>query len=830
MYLKRLDITGFKSFAAKTTFNLEPGLTAIVGPNGSGKSNLADAIRWALGEQAKNQLRLKSSQELVFAGTRGRPRASLAEVSLLLDNSDDRMEVRAAEVELSRRLYRSGETEFQLNRQPIKLQDAHQLLIQAGFGPNSYTIIAQGTIDSFILATPAERKLLFEEASGIRQYELRREKAVRKLEVTDANLTRINDILSELQPRLKDLERTMAAVRERESLQAQLEHQRAVIIVTAESTLPRQKQKLQQLLKQQSSLILKLQQGIKGLESKQADLSKHQTNFNNERLVASKRLHVLEGDRDQLSNDISVKRAELRYVEERAEVIAALNQQVGDIENQIKTARNQLAKIAKNHETSKLNETVSQQTLNRLTANVTSAQNKLNRIRQKFDDTGRHEYLQSALALVKHLSRQLSQEPANHQELKLLVYKTGRLLSLATGGQSQLLADLKKLQLDLTSIMKARDEAHEAHAKIVIKLRSIELDQTYAESRLAGLEDQHSALQSSIKEQPKLDPKIITNRQRELTELEARLRKTTNQLHDQRAMVSDSQPAGDPQAIFALAAELEATRTELVKARSRYDQISEELHQLSLISKHYQTKAKSWFRGPLPSPEVSDQDLQELERQAELLESRLTSSAAADSEVIEEFAQVKQRHDYLTEQLLDLRTAQADIGGIIGQLEALIKTKFEEAFAAISSNFNTYFTSLFSGGRAVLTLKQDSDGVYGIEIKAVPPGKRVEALASLSGGERSLTGIALLAAILKVNPSPFVVLDEVDAALDEANSLRLAQILSQIAKQTQLIVITHNRTTMQAAHALFGVTMDECQVSRVLSLKLQDAHALAPAE
>ncbi len=207
MYLKQLTITGFKSFAHKTVLAFEPGISAVVGPNGSGKSNVADAVRWVLGEQSTCSLRTKKGEEVIFAGTEKRAKASMAEVSLLLDNADNAVDLDFSEIELSRRLYRSGESEYRLNGRKVTLRDIQNLLIQAGFGPNSYSVIGQGMIDQLILASPAERKLLFDEASGIRGYELKREQALRKLAATDLNLERVHDILSELEPRLKTLER-----------------------------------------------------------------------------------------------------------------------------------------------------------------------------------------------------------------------------------------------------------------------------------------------------------------------------------------------------------------------------------------------------------------------------------------------------------------------------------------------------------------------------------------------------------------------------------------------------------------------------------------------
>jgi chromosome segregation protein len=216
--LRRLQITGFKSFGAKTTLEFERGVTAIVGPNGSGKSNLADAVRWVLGEQHKAKLRLQDRDEVIFAGTATKSPASFAEVALIFDNADGSLPIDLTEVEISRRLYRSGESEYRLAGKTARLSDITEMLVHAGVSPSSYTVIGQGMIDGFLVSSPAERKSLFDEAAGIRGPELGRETAMRKLAATATNLARLRDIATELQPRLEALERVAGTAGEQHEL------------------------------------------------------------------------------------------------------------------------------------------------------------------------------------------------------------------------------------------------------------------------------------------------------------------------------------------------------------------------------------------------------------------------------------------------------------------------------------------------------------------------------------------------------------------------------------------------------------------------------------
>src|SRR6185436_15053370 len=222
MYLKRLELQGFKSFAAKTVLDFDPGLTAVVGPNGSGKSNLADALRWVMGEQSLKLLRGKKSEDVIFAGSDKKSKLSFAEVALTFDNKDRKIPLEYSEVVITRRLYRNGESEYLINNQRARLLDVVDALMRSGFGATNYAVIGQGTIDQMILAGPAEVKNLIEEASGVKPYYIKREKTLRRLDTTSENLSRVSELLAEIEPRLRSLRRQAKRMEERESIAKEL--------------------------------------------------------------------------------------------------------------------------------------------------------------------------------------------------------------------------------------------------------------------------------------------------------------------------------------------------------------------------------------------------------------------------------------------------------------------------------------------------------------------------------------------------------------------------------------------------------------------------------
>lgn len=823
MFLRRLTINGFKSFANKTVLEFEPGISAVVGPNGAGKSNVADAVRWVLGEQSVKLMRAKKGEEVIFAGTEKRAKASLAEVSLLLDNGDGGLGLDFSEIELVRRLYRSGESEYRLNGRKASLRDIQHLLIQAGFGTDSYAVIGQGMIDQLILASPAERKLLFDQASGIRGFELNREKASRKLEATDANLVRVRDILAELEPRLATLKKSATAAAERQQLADELISVRAQYITAAQSHYNVDKLAAKQKMVKLEEQITASQATVNALEQQRTDLT---------RPVEIKpdlsALHEQEALRDHLSNELSVKRAELQFLTEKEQACQYDYDQIAAQENTLATAKLHRQKLTQAVAEAQVAETETSARLAKVAKTIDRMQSRLASLRRQSDQTSRHEYITQALAILQQVSRDLAAPEAAQANVRLLVYKAGRLLGHASRGQAEVANDIKAAQTDLMNAMKQREDAHEPYATAVINLRSLELDMAQAEDRVAQIEEGLKNSQQ-LKKQLAATHKQVQGRGHHLAELELNLAATNQTVQQLRAQANQTATVQqDTAKIFRLAADLENAKANLQDQHTELSATKSVLEQIDRTLTHVETLRVNWF-GNNALPEVAAQKTlpQELEHQLELLDARLNASQDNDADLLEEYQEVTQRYEFLSEQVTDLETAQLDLQTVVASLDKQIKSQFETAFAGLGRHFEAYFKQLFDGGKASLVLAPDATGSYGIDIKAVPPGKRVESLATLSGGERALTGTALLAAILTVNPSPFVVLDEIDAALDEANSSRLGQILADLAKHSQLIVITHNRQIMAPAKALYGVTMDTNHVSKVLSVRLEAAEQMA---
>ncbi|MDF2461171.1 MAG: smc, partial [Candidatus Saccharibacteria bacterium] len=345
MYLKRVTITGFKSFANKTVLDLEPGITAIVGPNGSGKSNFADAIRWAFGEQSKGRLRLGDREDVVFAGTDKRARASFAEVTLLFDNDDGAFPLDLTEVEISRRLYRSGESDYRLAGRSVRLADIQALLAQGGVGAGTYAVIGQGMIDSFLLSSPSERKLLFDEAAGIRGAEVSRELAMRKLDATATNLTRLRDINAELAPRLELLQQAVAASRIQDEMERKVTALRADVAAARYSeahrlvtSLTARESKLNADLEAARAQEHKLAKQLRELESDAAKSAAAR-----ERLQST--LTKLESDRDRLALELADTKSAVSEAERASDAVKDLALQLKEAKQELAAAEARTAEL-----------------------------------------------------------------------------------------------------------------------------------------------------------------------------------------------------------------------------------------------------------------------------------------------------------------------------------------------------------------------------------------------------------------------------------------------------------------------------------------------------
>jgi chromosome segregation protein len=724
-------------------------------------------------------------------------------------------------------MYRSGETDYRLAGRSVRLSDIQALLAQAGVGAGSYAVIGQGMIDSILMSSPAERKLLFEEAAGIRGPELGREAALRKLTATATNLTRLRDISAELEPRLGTLQTAVASADERQQLQAQVQELRQAVVAAQHAEFTAAHAAATQRLSELSRLEHRLRHQRHSLEQAVARRERAEAAAADRRQALQGQLSGLEQARDQVAADLAAARAAVAEAQRQAQQADDLTLRLAGFAAEEAAAAERLADLQTELASATDAATRAAKAVDRTNRDVATAQAALVAIRDGSGDTARDQYLDHALTILKSLARGLGSPQFTEDQIRLLIHKAGRLLSHATrSGAAELLAELKAAQKKLEAAMSRRDTATEHQTNVSISLRSLEIDvahQTGEAGRLAARREEAEAELKSLLQAAA----NLTRASAAETAATDRLAATTDRLVAERTRLAElTADGGDLTAASATITELAQVRAAIATLGSDQAEARRQLAAAAAGLEQSARQAGAWS----VKPETTSKPTQSLATLTDALartETLLQARTEQHEQQVDEYQAVTQRKSELATQIADLEAAEADLTQLVAQLDTLIRGRFKENFQALAEQFSRYFSRLFEGGTASLELSETADAGYGITIKASPAGKRLASIAALSGGERALAGVALVAAIMRVNPSPFVVLDEIDAALDEANSGRLSSILTELQQYSQLIVITHNRQTMKAAQVLFGVTLGENHVSHLISMRLEQATQLA---
>lgn len=1204
--LKSLELQGYKTFASRTNFEFARKVTAVVGPNGSGKSNIADSLRWVLGEQSYSLLRGKKTEDMIFSGSEQRSRAGMASATVLFDNSDGWLPIDFSEVAITRRAYRDGTNEYLVNGQRVRLKDVSELLAQSGLAERTYTIIGQGVVDAALALKAEERRRLFEEAAGIGLHRARREEALRRLDVTRRNLERVEDILAELQPRLRSLERQARRLQEFEQVRTDLQvllrewygyhwHLAQGELVEARDAARSQELILEQARKEQSSIFQRLSGQREKIQSLRASLNdwhrqlsqlhNQKETLNRQNAVSDERRHSLNARLNQTQEELTrleeehnlhqegFERAGAEAARLEEELAEALRQADGArkalqerqvermaVEKSLQSARQNLSDFLSRQGQTQARLTDRQNQLKRLEEGMEladkalqsarlegeNAQLKLQKTaealeaarrtrqqaeserqqqRQAFAEaqSSRQGALDQRSAADAHLARLRAQlDVLDQAEAALSGYSEGaqalikairqERLAGARGALSTFLEvppeyetamaaalgdyldavlvdrgdtaeaaldvllgeqlrgailpldgfdnalqspavigdspgilgwalDLVKIAPDLHPVLKrllagtliASDRA--AAARLLTRLRAVRTEsielrvvtlrgEIYhvsgpilagssgrpaalsrprqrrelasaletAEQRLRESQSKFDAAQaliSGLQEQnPVFEKKFETARlaqdqaeqaqqqarlalesadrqlkwqveqrarqeqqqnearlqveqlRNDLTSLEAGVASGREEVRRENARLAElalddlqaeaahwftlQEVAGKAVAeagarqeerwqlqqraatairsgaerieqiqaalraldvekierqeeesvlatqIQALSAQIEPAEAELAAAESEQEQqlkTETTARQFASAAEHRHAQARinlakrqealdTWRRrieddfglvafeyesevsGPTPLPlQGMVEQLPrvtrlspEVEENVRRQKAQLRRIGPINPEAQTEYHEVKERFEFLNEQVSDLQKAEVDVRQVITELDALTQRELKRTFDAVAEEFSQIFTRLFGGGSARLLLTDPDDMTNtGIEIEARLPGRRTQGLSLLSGGERSLTATSLIFALLKVSPTPFCVLDEVDAMLDEANVGRFRDILREFSETTQFIIVTHNRNTVQVADVIYGVTMGRDSASQVISLKLDEVASVVEA-
>lgn len=1035
MYLKSMNLKGFKSFASSTILNFEQGITCVVGPNGSGKSNVVDALSWVLGEQGAKSLRGGKMEDVIFAGTSGRAPLGRAEVSVTIDNADGVLPIDFSEVTITRVLFRNGSSEYLLNGETTRLLDIQELLSDSGIGREMHVIVGQGQLDAILLANPEERRAFIEEAAGVLKHRKRKEKAIRKLDSMQTNLARIQDLTVELRRQLKPLgkqaevarkatiiqsdvrdaklrlladdlirmrsemaeevadetvlrdrkeqvERELNTARDREieldaiaasenpqlisaqenfyRLTAQREQIRGIQNLSSERSRflaeeaeeakatgrdPKALEEEAQLLRKEEATItaqVKISQEQLNVDSNSLKAIEGQLALEENRVSASlraladqregtarqeghinglhSRIDATTGEinrlttvRDLVQDRLKAHRESFGVIETQISSLTASEPGLDAIFEKLKvevkvaeantktfteklqsveklragslgrlTAFKEIDELVKRSSNSELIEKISSLTAtceselvkvsadcDRVKFELSAIQEALNKVNQDFEIA--LSKLNESDAAMTGLAEQLA---VAGQNVKNSGEELERLTSALTAATEQRTSDERDLaaaiaqfesnqspvEPDLTHLEDLRSQVSDARSKEVearLNLRTIEERKDAIEQRARALENQarveRDAASKSISRREIRAQAAITAQQIADAAYEALIQIESSILRagSEREKLEASRSAREGEILSLrtssreLATELERLtssvhKDEIARAehRMRIEQIenkaieelgidvqtlANEYGPINDVPTFYENEQGEFVPGDL-IPYRRDQQ----EKRLAQAERSLTLLGKINPLALEEYSSLEERLRYLAEQLEDLKKTKKDLLDIIKEVDDRVQQIFTQAYEDTAREFEIVFSRLFPGGDGKLILTNPSDMLTsGVDVEARPPGKRVKRLSLLSGGERSLVAVALLIAIFKARPSPFYVMDEVEAALDDTNLGRLLGVFEELREKSQLIIITHQKRTMEIADSLYGVTMRGDGVSEVISQRIREVDSVS---
>lgn len=805
--LSSIELSGFKSFAKRTKIEFGQGLVAIVGPNGSGKSNIADAVRWVLGEQKNKSLRSDKSEDLIYHGGDGKARASMAEVTLRLDNSSGKIPVELNEIEISRRLYRSGESSYLLNGRRCSLSSIQELLSKAGFGVGSYTVVGQGMIEKLILSSAHERKQLFEEASGIKQHEIKLSQTNQRLLATKENLGQINSLINELKPRWEELQRQQGFVSRRVELENELASKQLAYLAHNTTSVEKEQAQSQARLTELENELSKKNLLLEELEKTRNESKK--TGMTDAKTL-EKQLQQLDQKRTKLEESIASVNASIQVLEssQQSEItISRIKQEIQNAETSIKEHLKNQKSLKKVVDSFAIK-------INAFDEKISVQTKLLDKTRRDLKRSQKTEYLSHCLGLIDILQDSITKK-RSYADLGIIFYKLRRMIKHSIADNSTDLAlQVGRIQNSISSLLGEKDKLADSQTKEVIKLRASELD---THSIAAHIKDLKSQLGKAQNHSSAKDAQQIVKLRSQAEKLESEKQQLIDSSDQKRNELVEIAQLGQDDGRDEYYIEHEKLSGDMVGLSQLISQTKDALAKAAEQIRYSEGLRSQWF-GKKPAKVKAYAGMVEL-GDLERLNAELGLISQINPEVTDASKELNERMDFLLKQQRDLGKALVDLEQIAQRTEQGMRQVFEKSFAKINSNFSRSFTKLFGGGDANLSLNTQKDG-YGIEIEVRLPSKKSQNLSSLSGGEKALASVALLAAILQTNPSPFVVLDEVDAALDEANTLKFAAMIAEITKHSQVLVITHNHDTMAAASELLGVTTTGNNDSHIIRVQL----------
>ena len=839
MRLNKIEIKGFKSFGDKTIINFNKGVTGIVGPNGCGKSNIVDAIRWVLGEQKTSLLRSDKMENVIFNGSKSRKKLQLAEVSISFDNTKNLIPTEYATVTVTRKYFRSGDSEYLLNDVKCRLKDITNLFLDTGISSNNYAIIELSMVDNILNDKDNSRLSLFEEAAGISKFRKRKKETFNKIRQTESDLDRVEDLVYEIEKNLRSLKRQ---AKQTEKYYSYKEEYKNVSINVALKSSESSRKKLEENKVKLGKIEDENTKVSSELAKKNADIESSKSSL----IPYEKKLQSKQESLNRILDKIRDHEESVRIKAEKRKI---LNENVSELIKSIK---------------------FDEESNSRSKFSITSIEKEVKSVKKSIDktlgrlDENKKEYLKYEEKLknqnikisdIKDVEDQFHEISNNIKNIANKKHQLVKLMSLEKIDKTKVLKNLNSLDLEIQSIEKSFkiiEDLFRADNKETIRINKLFSDKS---KDLSTTEIDYNNLKSKLESLEKeLEYKSITYdfNEKRINKNQLKLEESENEinslstiddekddilvkLYDDKS-ISESDLENSENEYYKIKSNIDIDDTSVRELQKKkdinielIDELKAGIYDTELDLNSINQRISVEFDLKLSDCKIdtnllNNNSIEKLESRRDKLKDKIEKIGQINPLAMEAYKEINERHEFIIKEREDLFEAKDSLLKTIQEIDLVAKESFINSFEKIKDNFKTVFRSLFTEDDDCDLVINDPDNPLesSIEIMAKPKGKKPLTINQLSGGEKTLTATSLLFAIYLLKPAPFCVFDEVDAPLDDNNIDKFNKIINKFSSSSQFIIVTHNKRTMNNADIIYGITMPEQGVSKVVPVDLRN--------
>jgi len=839
MRLNKIEIKGFKSFGDKTVINFNKGVTGIVGPNGCGKSNVVDAMRWVLGEQKTSLLRSDKMENIIFNGSKSRKKLQLAEVSISFDNTKNLIPTEYSTVTVTRKYFRSGDSEYLLNDVKCRLKDITNLFLDTGISSNNYAIIELSMVDNILNDKDNSRLSLFEEAAGISKFRKRKKETFNKIKQTESDLDRVEDLVYEIEKNLRSLKRQAKQTEKYYSYKEEYKNISInVALKNSENSRLKQeenKKKLEKLENENTKVSSDLAKKNAAIESSKSSLIPYE-----------KKLQRKQEDLNKVLDKIRDHEEMIRIKEEKSKM---LNENISELKKSIKFDQ-------ESNKRSKFSITSIDKELKSSKKLLKKNLNKLDENKKqflKYEEKLKNQNIK--ISDIKDVEEQFLEISNNIKNITNKKSQLEKLLSLEKIDKNKILKNLDSLDIEIKSIdksFKIIEELFREDNKETIRINKMFSDKS---KDLSSSEIDYNNLKSKIESLEKeleyksitydFNKKRIDENQSKLQSLEKEYATLSSVKDDKDDILinlyndkssSEKDLENSENDYYKIKSTIDLDDTSVRELQKKKDINTELISELKTniydtdldlnsiyqrISVEFDIKLESC---KIDKELFENSSVEKLEKRRDKLKDKIEKIGQINPLAMEAYKEIQERHEFIIKEREDLFEAKDSLLKTIQEIDLVAKESFIESFEKIKDNFKTVFRSLFTDDDDCDLVINDPENPLesSIEIMAKPKGKKPLTINQLSGGEKTLTATSLLFAIYLLKPAPFCVFDEVDAPLDDNNIDKFNKIINKFSSSSQFIIVTHNKRTMNNADIIYGITMPEQGVSKVVPVDLRN--------